>query len=173
MMSVPATVSIEPMTRHDLVAVFEIDRRCSLTPWLLSAFAVELSNRIATYFVARLGGQVVGFGGMQTTMDRVNLTTLGVEPAYRRRKIGERLLIALLEESIYRRATHVILEVRESNRAAQGLYKKYGFVATAIRKGYYTDTGENAVVMWVNDLQGAAFQQQLRLRGAELSPGSE
>jgi len=162
MTSVPATISIEPMTRHDLVAVYEIDCRCTPTPWLLSAFAVELSNRIATYFVARLGGQVVGFAGMQTTMDRVHLTNLGVDPAFRRRKIGERLLIALLEESIYRRATHVILEVRESNRAAQGLYKKYGFVATALRKGYYTDTGENAVVMWANDLQGAEFQNQLR-----------
>ena len=173
MISAPMTVSIEPMTRSDMDAVLQIDRKCSPTPWLVSAFYVELSHRVATYFVARSGGELVGYGGMQTIMDAVHLTTLAVDPAYRRRSIGERLLLALLEEGIVRRATHVVLEVRESNRAAQSLYKKYGFSAVAIRKGYYTDTGENAVVMWANDIHLSKFQTFLRERRAALFAGQE
>ncbi len=173
MMSVPVTVSIEPMTRHDMDAVLQIDRKCSPTPWLVSAFYVELSHRVATYFVARSGGEIVGYGGMQTIMDAVHLTTLAVDPAYRRRGIGERLLMALWEEGIHRRATQVILEVRESNRAAQSLYKKYGFIAVAIRKGYYTDTGENAVVMWATDIHLSPFQTLLRQRKQKLFAGQE
>jgi [ribosomal protein S18]-alanine N-acetyltransferase len=161
MISLPVSVSIEPMTRSDMEAVLQIDRRCSPTPWVVSAFYVELSNRKAAYFVARLGGAIVGYAGMQTIGGEAHFTTLAVDPPYRGRKIGERLLIALIEEAIWRQATHISLEVREGNRAAQSLYKKYGFARTATIKGYYTDTGENAVVMWASAIQQPKFREHL------------
>lgn len=155
-------VSVEPMRRADLDTVARIDRRCFPTPWLSSAYLTELSNRSACYLVARLGSEVVGYGGHWVIMDEAHITTLAVDPNHQGKKIGERLLLALLEEAILQGATHVTLEVRESNRAAQSLYRKYGFRETALRKNYYTDNGENAIVMWADEIRTAAYRERLR-----------
>jgi ribosomal-protein-alanine N-acetyltransferase len=155
-------VSIEPMRRSDLDVVSQIDRRCFPAPWLPSAYLTELSNRTACYLVARVGAKVVGYGGQWVIMGEGHITTLAVDPSYQGRKIGERLLIALLEEAILQRASHVTLEVRESNRVAQSLYRKYGFREAAIRKSYYTDNGENALVMWAEEIHTPAYRAQLR-----------
>src|SRR5690349_10333384 len=108
-------VSIEPMRRTDLDEVTRIDRRCFPVPWLLSAYLTELSNRAACYLIARIGREIVGYGGLWVIMDEAHITTLAVDPIYQGRKIGERMLIALLEEAILQNASHVTLEVRESN----------------------------------------------------------
>lgn len=171
MISLPPSLSIEPMTRHDMEAVLQIDRRSYPTPWTVGAFYVELSNRKATYFVARLGGQVVGYGGMQTIGSEAHFTTLAVDPPHRRHRIGERLLIALIDEAIWRRATHITLEVRENNRPAQNLYKKYGFELTGTLKGYYLDTGENAVVMWASAIHQSKFREHLEQMRQALGRG--
>ncbi|HZP80022.1 MAG TPA: ribosomal protein S18-alanine N-acetyltransferase [Chthonomonadaceae bacterium] len=155
-------VSIEPMRRTDLDAVHRIDKRCFPTPWLPSAYLTELSNRSACYLVARFGLEIVGFGGQWVISDEAHITTLAVDPMHRGRKIGERLLLALMEEAIYQGASHATLEVRESNRAAQSLYRKYGFRNAALRKNYYTDNGENAIVMWADDIHTLSYQQRLR-----------
>jgi len=155
-------VSIEPMRRADLDAVLRIDRRCYPMPWLSGAYLTELSNRSACYLVARLGMEVVGYGGQWVIMDEAHITTLAVEPSQQRRKIGERLLLALMEEAILQGASHTTLEVREGNRIAQSLYRKYGFREAAIRKNYYTDNGENAIVMWADEINTPAYQQRLR-----------
>src|SRR5262245_47397918 len=91
-------VSIEPMRRSDLDIVLRIDRRCFPSPWLQSAYLTELSNRAACYLVARIGQEVVGYGGQWVIMDEAHITTLAVDPLHQGRKIGERLLLALLEE---------------------------------------------------------------------------
>lgn len=155
-------VSIEPMRRTDLDAVHRIDKYCFPTPWLPSAYLTELSNRSACYLVARFGQDLVGFGGHWVISDEAHITTLAVDPTQRRRKIGERLLLALMEEAIYQGASHATLEVRESNRAAQNLYRKYGFRNAALRKNYYTDNGENAIVMWADDIHTLPYRQRLR-----------
>lgn len=155
-------VSIEPMRRADLDAVARIDRRCFPTPWLVSAYVTELSNCSAAYFVARLDRQIVGYGGQWVIMDEVHITTLAVDPTHQRKKIGERLLLSLLEEGIVSGALRATLEVRESNRAAQALYRRYGFREAAIRKSYYTDNGESALVMWAEDINSPAYGQELR-----------
>jgi ribosomal-protein-alanine N-acetyltransferase len=154
-------ISIEPMRRADLDVVSRIDRRCYPTPWLQSAYVTELANPAAFYYVARMSEQVVGFGGAWVVGDEGHITTLAVDPLYQRRKIGERILLVLLEEAILRGASHLNLEVRESNRAAQNLYRKYGFREAAIRKNYYTDSGENAVVMWADDIRTPGYRQAL------------
>src|SRR5262249_59372448 len=81
---------------------------------------------------------------------------------FRGRKIGERLLQALMEEATYRGADRATLEVRENNIAAQNLYRKYGFRDAAIRKNYYTDNRENALVMWADHMRDPAYKQKLR-----------
>ncbi|HXG24804.1 MAG TPA: ribosomal protein S18-alanine N-acetyltransferase [Chthonomonadales bacterium] len=160
-------VSIEPMRRSDIPAVSVIEHRCYTTPWQENAYYTELSNRFACYLVARLDGQIVGYGGMWVIMDEAHITTLAVDPPYRRRKIGERLLLELMEAAIARGASRATLEVREHNIAAQNLYRKYGFREAAIRKNYYTDNQENAIVMWADDIRAPAYAarlQELRYR---------
>ena len=155
-------LSIEPMRRTDLDAVLRIDERCFSTPWLACTFLTELSNRSACYLVARCGSEIAGYGGQWVIMDEAHLTTLAVAPEFQGVKIGERLLIALIEEVVLQNASHITLEVRESNRAAQHLYAKYGFREVAIRKSYYTDNGENAIVMWAVEINTQRYQQHLR-----------
>ena len=155
-------VSIEPMRLSDMEDVLRIDKKCFPTPWLPSAFQTELSNRAASYLLARLGGEIVGFGGQWVIMGEMHITTLAVDPAHQGRKIGERLLLTLLEEGVLQGASRCTLEVREGNRAAQHLYRKYGFRNAAVRKNYYSDNGENATVMWADDIHTSQYKQFLR-----------
>ena len=154
-------VSIEPMRYADVEAVARIERRCYPTPWNPNAYYTELSNRSASYFVARAEGQVVGYAGMWVIMDEAHITTIAVEPEHRGLKIGERLLVALLEDAIYRGGSRASLEVREHNVVAQNLYRKYLFRDAAIRKNYYSDNNENALVMWVDDIRDLDYQENL------------
>lgn len=156
------TVSIEPMRRADLETIQRIDRKCFPTPWLPGAYATELSNSSASYLVARVGREAVGYGGVWVVAGEAHITTLAVAPYHRGRKIGERLLQSLLEEAYLLGGSRCALEVRENNRAAQSLYRKYGFSEAAIRKNYYTDNGENAIVMWADDIRTSAFRDRLR-----------
>ncbi len=94
-------------------------------------------------------------------LEDAHITTIAVHPGHQRRGFGERLLVALLEESLERGACWVTLEVRESNQAAQNLYKKYGFTVVNTRRGYYSDNDENALVMWAGNLTGEIFRNRL------------
>ncbi|MBI2844874.1 MAG: ribosomal protein S18-alanine N-acetyltransferase [Armatimonadetes bacterium] len=150
------------MNRDDIHRVMEIERLSFSTPWHESAYLTELVNRSAYYVVARVDDEIVGYSGMWVIMDEAHITTIAVHPNYRGLKIGEQLLVAILEEAQRRGARRATLEVRESNNLAQNLYHKYGFVAAAIRRGYYSDNAENAVVMWVDDIVSRSYQEFLR-----------
>ena len=152
------SIVIEKMTRSDVSRVMEIERQCFATPWHESAYITELSNRSAYYVVARIGDLIVGYGGLWIIADEAHITTIAVESPYRGRKIGERILVDMLEEAMARGVRRITLEVRERNVAAQNLYRKYGFAAAAIRRGYYTDNNENAVVMWVSNIHAAEYR---------------
>jgi len=152
------SIIIETMTRADVPRVMEIELQCFATPWHESAYITELSNRSAYYIAASLGDLIVGYGGLWIIADEAHITTLGVEPPFRGRKIGERILVAMLEEAAARGVRRITLEVRERNVAAQNLYRKYGFAAAAIRRGYYSDNNENAVVMWVSNIHTAEYR---------------
>lgn len=155
------SISVTPMRVEDMEAVLQIDRLSFPVPWMPTAFATELSNRSACYLVAQIQEVVVGFGGAWVIMDEVHITTLAVHPEYRGRRIGERLLMALLEEGIRRRASRATLEVRQHNHAARRLYQKFGFYEAAVRKNYYTDNNENALVMWADKIDSSAYQETL------------
>ena len=154
-------VSLEQMRLEDLSRVLEIEQESFRTPWPRDAYTHELNeNRLASYIVARFEGQVVGYAGMWVILDEAHITTIAVDPHYRGQHIGERLLIGLIETALARGARWMTLEVRTSNQTAQALYKKYGFKEIGLRKGYYSDNREDAIVMWTGNLRELDFQQR-------------
>ena len=164
-------VSIAPMRPEDLERVLEIEQVSFPTPWPRDAYSHELhENRLACYVVARVMHKIVGYAGMWVILDEAHVTTIAVEPESRGRRIGERLLIALMEESMKRGARWVTLEVRKSNGVAQALYRKYGFKEIGVRKAYYSDNREDAIVMWTGNIWEHAFQDRFKKNRASLDP---
>jgi ribosomal-protein-alanine N-acetyltransferase len=158
----PERLAISPMTPADIRAVMRIEAQSFSTSWPTSAFVSELSdNRLAYYFVGRQGGEIVAYGGLWVILEDSHITTIAVHPEHRGRKYGEELLRHLLRETIERGASWITLEARASNVIAQNLYRKYGFGTIATRRAYYSDNGENAVVMWAGNLRGELYRTRL------------
>ena len=152
-MALTARVFVEPMRLDDVQAVHEIERLSFSTPWPAYAFEQELrGNRLARYVVARAGERVVGFAGVWLMVDEAHITTFGVHPEWRRQGIGRQLLLNLMDLGATLRARRMTLEVRVSNEPAQGLYRSFGFEIVGRRPRYYTDDGEDALVMTTPDL---------------------
>jgi ribosomal-protein-alanine N-acetyltransferase len=127
-MTATPVLRIRPMAVADLPAVQLIERTSFSTPWPPQAYRQELeTNRLAHYLVATMGDQIVAYGGVWLMVDEAHITTFAVHQRFRRRRIGERLLLALLDLSVDRHAREATLEVRLSNLAARRLYEKYGF----------------------------------------------
>jgi ribosomal-protein-alanine N-acetyltransferase len=162
----PVALRVEPMTLDDLDAVHAIERASFAVPWPDDAYRNEIrTNRLATYVVARLGEEVVGFAGLWIMVDEAHVTTFAVDPRWRRRGVGERMLLALLDLAVARRAREATLEVRLSNMPARRLYEKYGFRPVGIRPRYYSDNGEDALIMTTDALASAGMRDRLiRLR---------
>src|SRR3954447_12902168 len=143
------------MTGADLESVQLIERASFATPWPPHAYRQELeANRLAHYLVATLAGEIVAYGGIWLMFDEALVTTFAVHPRYRRRRIGERLLLSLLDAAVERHAREATLEVRLSNLAARRLYEKYGFRPVGIRPRYYSDNQEDALIMTAERLAG-------------------
>ncbi|MDQ2908550.1 MAG: ribosomal protein S18-alanine N-acetyltransferase [Candidatus Eremiobacteraeota bacterium] len=159
-------LTIEPMTAADIRAVMQIEAVSFATSWPASALAGELSdNKLAHYFVGRTSGgpsrEIVAYGGIWVILEDSHVTTIAVHPALRGRHYGEEVLVRLLREAIERGASWITLEARESNVIAQNLYRKYGFTIVSVRRAYYSDNGENAVVMWAGNLRGELYRTRL------------
>src|SRR6202790_209726 len=152
------------MTAADLAAVLAIEALVFSTAWPLNAFANEIrDNKLAHYFVERLDGEIVVYGGIWVILEDSHITTIAVHPDFRGRQLGEEMLLKLLDEAILQGASWITLEVRESNDVAQKLYRKYGFTTVSTRRGYYSDNGENALVMWAGNLKGELYGARLRV----------
>ena len=161
--------TIKPMRLEDIGSVLEIEQMSFPTPWPRDAYYHELrENRLACYLVAREFHRIVGYAGMWVILDEAHVTTIAVDPVHRRRRFGERILVALIDEAMKRGARWVTLEVRKSNLGAQTLYRKYGFKDIGIRKAYYSDNREDAIVMWTGNLWEDAFQERFRTNRAPL-----
>ena len=154
------------MTLEDIPAVHTIERASFAVPWPDDAYRNELvTNRLASYVVARAGDEIVGFAGLWVIVDEAHITTFAVDPRWRRRGVGQRLLLRVLEHSNDRRAREATLEVRLSNMPARRLYEKYGFRPVGIRPRYYSDNGEDALIMTTDALASAGMRDRLiRLR---------
>jgi len=154
-------VTIERMREEDIPRVVQIERASFPTPWPPEAYRREIrENRSACYLVARCGEEIVGYAGMWVILEEAHITTIAVDPQWRGQKIGERLLVALIDAARERGAKWVTLEVRKSNHIAQRLYRKYGFREVHVRKGYYTDNGEDALIMWTGNILEEPFRSR-------------
>jgi [ribosomal protein S18]-alanine N-acetyltransferase len=150
------------MRRRHLRRVLAIEGRVYPRPWSASLFLAELSQRSArSYIVARHGTEVVGYAGMMFTGAEAHVTNIAVDPDFHGYKVGSRLLVALITEALTRGVETISLEVRVSNRVAQSMYEKFGFEATGVRKGYYIETNEDALVMVVENANSANFRKKL------------
>jgi [ribosomal protein S18]-alanine N-acetyltransferase len=163
-------VVVEPMRLEDVAAVHEIERLSFRTPWPAYAFEQELKgNRLARYLVARFGDRVVGFAGLWLMVDEAHITTFGVHPDWRRQGIGRQILLNLAELSVAIGARRMTLEVRASNGVAQALYRALGFDVVGRRRAYYTDDGEDALVMTTPDLTEPAMQSVMQAERERLA----
>ena len=183
--------TIRPMTADDIVQVTDVERESFPSMWPQTAYKRELTNKLARYLVlteARdapveppvtaglwsavrrvLGSgspagshqHLLGFIGVWLMAGEAHIVTVAVRERYRRRGIGERLVIAILELALQAEQESATLEVRASNDAAQRLYEKYGFARLGRRTRYYTDNNEDAVIMTAPDLFSEAFRSRL------------
>jgi ribosomal-protein-alanine N-acetyltransferase len=146
-------VVITPMRRRHLRGVIKIENQVYPRPWSMGLFMSEMGYRDGrVYLVAKVGGTVVGYGGLMLVLEDGHITTLAIDPAWQRHSIGSRLLLALADAGMARGIEHLTLEVRLSNEPAKELYRRFGFAPAGIRKGYYVETNEDALVMWANDI---------------------
>lgn len=161
-------VVVTPMKRRHLRAVLKIEAQVYPRPWSMGLFLGELGSPDGrSYLVARVGTSIVGYGGLLLVHDEGHVTTLAVDPAWHRHSIGTRLLLALAESGMARGVEHLTLEVRLSNEPAKELYRRFGFVPAGIRKGYYVESNEDALVMWAHDLR----TEEMAARRAALAAG--
>jgi ribosomal-protein-alanine N-acetyltransferase len=162
-------IVIEDMTLDDIDGVQEVERASFPVPWPANAFRHELTqNKNARYLVARDSGRIVGYAGLWLMVDEAHITTFAVHPDHRRRRIGERLLVRVFEMASAMNAEWLTLEVRASNLAAQKLYEKYGFRRAGVRRRYYSDNSEDALIMWTERLRERAVRDRLAKLKTEL-----
>lgn len=178
---------VEPMQVGDIQEVIAIEQISFPTPWPMGAYRFEIRhNPRAYYFVVRPqeGGKteceeprkgflarfrstdrrspIVGYGGFWCSEREAHISTIAVHPHLRRKGIGQLILMAMIEKAKSLGADHITLEVRASNLVAQSLYRKYGFQVVGRRKGYYSDSNEDAVVMAVQEIDHLPYALHLQ-----------
>jgi ribosomal-protein-alanine N-acetyltransferase len=163
-------VHLVPMRRRHLRSVLRIEAQVYPRPWSLPLFMSELNLRSSRiYYVARVEGTVVGYCGLMLVEEDAHITNIAVDPAWHRHQIGTRLLLNAARQARSRGATRLTLEVRMSNTAAQGLYRKFGFEAAGVRKNYYAESREDALIMWAYGMETDAYRDRLAAIEGSLS----
>ncbi|MEE1130774.1 MAG: ribosomal protein S18-alanine N-acetyltransferase [Caryophanon sp.] len=144
-------ITYRQMKLADVPAVHDIEVATFPTPWSLDSFYYEMNeNQYAHYIVAEHEGQIVGFCGLWNVIDAAQITNVAVTTSLRGQRIGETLMREAMHIAKDAGMDVMSLEVRVTNTVAQNLYKKLGFQEGGLRKKYYVDNGEDALVMWVN-----------------------
>ena len=166
---VSETPTLKMMQPNDMAEVMTVERAAYSAGWPTTAFERELThNPMARYVVLRASGNIAGFAGLWLMVDEAHVVTVAVLPEARRRHYGAALVHALLNVAIDAGMAEATLEVRESNQAARALYRRYGFYEVGLRKRYYADNHEDAVIMTTEDIQGEAYGQRLARLAEEL-----
>ena len=161
-------VVTEPMRRRHLRSVMRIERQAHPKPWSVGVFASELGQGDSRHYVVlKAEGKIVGYGGLMFVADEAHVTNIAIGPT-ERAKVWGPCCWASWPEGTRRHCVAMTLEVRMSNMAAQNLYRKFGFVSAGVRKNYYPETGEDALIMWLYGLQTAAVQARLTALGEGL-----
>ena len=162
--SVQTQIQLEvlPMRRRHIKGIMAIEQEVYPRPWSADLFLTEIAepaNR--AYFVGRVHRQVVAYGGVLCFGDEGHITTIAVHPDWHRHKIGTRVIYELIAAAIEMGARAISLEVRVSNWAAQRLYGEFGFRPVGVRKNYYAEIKEDALIMWVDDVQSADYLDRI------------
>lgn len=145
--------TILPAGIEHIDGIVTIENMSFKTPWTRDAFAYEFTrNKCARYIVILSDGMVAAYGGMWLMIDEAHITNIAVHPEFRGAGIGNLLVENMVKLAKDEGASAMTLEVRRNNIPAINLYKKYGFIEAAIRKGYYQDTKEDAIIMWKYDI---------------------
>ncbi len=140
-------VEIREMRPEDLDQVMAIEVVSFPTPWSRDSYEGEMKNSLARYVVVECDGRIMGYAGVWLVADEAHITNVAVHPDYRGQGVGETLLSALVAIAAGSGARRLTLEVRPSNLPALRLYRKFRFLPIGLRKKYYSDTGEDAIVM--------------------------
>ena len=154
-----ADVIVRQASLDDVEDIYRIEKLCFPDPRSRDALNYELGeNPRAFYIVAELGGDVVGYAGLWWIMDEGHITNVAVMPGFRNRKIASGIIHTMIDFTTSEGIRHHTLEVRRSNEAAIGLYEKFGFRVEGVRKGYYLNNGEDAMIMWRHEEENAAAE---------------
>lgn len=133
----------------DVDAIVKIEKLCFSQPWSHQAMYEELTqNKLAFYLVGEIEGQVAGYAGLWWVVDEGHITNVAVRPEFRKRGIAKGIIQLLLDFTEKEGIMSHTLEVRRSNEAAKHLYANFGFTEEGVRKGYYQDDNEDAIIMW-------------------------
>ena len=196
MIALTREVRVVPMERAHLREVRRVDSLVYPSPWSLSLFRQELAmTETRVYLVALVGGvghesraerplaateeppagtvgdAQVGHAGMMLVAGEAHITTVAVDPAWQGRGVASRLLLALHRAAVGRGVTAMTLEVRVGNQRAVDLYRRFGYAPAGIRRNYYSEEGEDALVMWVHDVHQPAHAERLAGIERELREG--
>ena len=146
------SLRFEPLHESHLPAILAIENAVNGSPWSERSFRNEIAHPHGIFRVAVEDGEVVGYGGLWLVIDEAHVTNIAVAPDHQRRGVGRRLMVELLNVAKRKGMTCATLEVRAGNDPALHLYESLAFERSAVRRGYYPDNKEDAVVMWRYDL---------------------
>lgn len=152
---------IRAMVRLDIPAVAVLESQIYATPWSPRVFFDELAMENRSYLVVEGDVGILGYGGLLMVEEDAHITTLAVAPDMRGKRLGVKLMLALVDEALRHGARHLTLEVRVSNTPAQGLYERFGFDPVGRRKDYYVD--EDALVMWATDIDTPEYGDRIAM----------
>ena len=140
-------MTIVPMNGSHVAPIAALETECFGDPWSEKSIASELTNPLSLWLVAMEGDTLVGYVGSQTCMDETDMMNIAVSPAYRRKGVGRALIEALVEALKEKGSRCLTLEVRASNEGAIALYTKMGFTQIGLRKNYYHNPKEDALIL--------------------------
>lgn len=153
---------ITAMRRRHLRGVVAIEEMSNHKPWPIGLFLGELKMPTSRHYQVALDRHtVLGFSGLMFTGDEGHITNIAVHPDARRRGVATDLMVAAMREAVARGLTQVTLEVRVTNAGAQELYRRFGFAPGGIRRNYYAEIGEDALIMWANDIDSEDYTARL------------
>ncbi|MBT8240303.1 MAG: ribosomal protein S18-alanine N-acetyltransferase [Acidimicrobiia bacterium] len=159
-------LQVRELVASDLDDVARIETAANASPWSRALFEGELSMNPTErlWLVGSLGGEIVGFTGAMFIGDDVHIMNVAVDPGVRRRGFARLLLAELLGRSAGIGARNATLEVRESNKSAIALYRRFGLGPVGIRGGYYSD-GEDALILWAHVIDSPEYSDRLHRLG--------
>jgi len=161
-------IELKLLTPPEVAEVVALDEICLGGLWKAEAYLREIDSDKSTLIALCLfeteslaRPKIIGIGCLWSIVDEAHITLLAVHPDYRRQGLGQLLLFKLLEDAIARKLAWATLEVNENNLTAVNLYKKYGFQIAGKRKNYYQPAGDDALVLWLKNIQQQEFKTKL------------